>query len=277
MDAGGSWVSDGSADLGRVQRQQVFLQRALAKALSQVRSNPLRLRELVDIGVANVTLDGELTIGDMLDLAERFQDFDSDKLEAYPLPVKEYPPDPNRVLLDEAGAEEFLNVFRGIAPGEVRPGLIEVSVLNGTQGQNATLAGDTSSALQQIGFELAAPQDADDLYEQSVVLYAPGQLTYGQRVARHLTSPVELREDPDLPSGHVRVIAGLDFTTVHEDPAPLESLAPPVGAGGEPVTPTTAQAAPAPETTGTTVPPPTTTTTEPTGFVVGEPPDGQEC
>jgi LCP family protein required for cell wall assembly len=277
MDAGGSWVSDGSADLGRVQRQQVFLQRALAKALSQVRSNPLRLRELVDIGVANVTLDGELTIGDMLDLAERFQDFDSDKLEAYPLPVKEYPPDPNRVLLDEAGAEEFLNVFRGIAPGEVRPGLIEVSVLNGTQGQNATLAGDTSSALQQIGFELAAPQDADDLYEQSVVLYAPGQLTYGQRVARHLTSPVELREDPDLPSGHVRVIAGLDFTTVHEDPAPLESLAPPVGAGGEPVTPTTAQAAPAPETTGTTVPSPTTTTTEPTGFVVGEPPDGQEC
>ena len=73
------------------------------------------------------------------------------------------------------------------------------------------------------------------------------------------------------------MIAGLDFTTVHEDPAPLESLAPPVGDGGQPVTPTTAAADPPPETTGTTVPPPTTTTTEPNGFVVGETPDGQEC
>jgi len=29
--------------------------------------------------------------------------------------------------------------------------------------------------------------------------------------------------------------------------------------------------------TATTVPPPATTTTEPNGFVVGEPPDGEEC
>ena len=248
----------------------------MAKALSQVKSNPLRLRELVDIGVSNVTLDPNLTIGDMLNLAEHFQDFESESLEAYPLPVKEYPPDPNRLLLDEAGAEEYLNVFRGIAPGEVRPGMIEVSVMNGTQGANPTLAGDTSSALQEVGFKLDAPQDTEDLYERSVVFYAPGQLTYGQRVARHLTAAVELREDPDLPSGHVRLIAGTDFTTVHQDPAPLESLAPPVAPEGQPATPTTTPP-PASETTGTTIPPPTTTTTAPTGFVVGEPPDGQEC
>ena len=276
MNENGRWESDGSADLGRVQRQQIFIQRAMAKALSQVKSNPLRLRELVDIGVSNVTLDPNLTIGDMLDLAEHFQDFDSEKLEAYSLPVKEYPPDPNRLLLDDAAAEELLNVFRGVAPGEVRPAAIEVSVLNGTQGANPTLAGDTSSALQQIGFKLDEPQDAEDLYERSVVFYAPGQLTYGQRVARHLTTPVELREDPDLPSGHVRLIAGTDFTTVHEDPAPVESLAPPVATEGQPGSPTTTPS-PASESTATTVPPPATTTTEPNGFVVGEPPDGEEC
>jgi LytR cell envelope-related transcriptional attenuator len=188
--------------------------------------------------------------------------------------VKPYPADENRVLLDDA-AEEYLNVFRGVAPGEVRPAAIEVSVLNGTQGANPTLAGDTSSALQQIGFDMGQPQDAQDLYERSIVFYAPGQLTYGQRVARHLTTPVELREDPELASGQVRLIAGTDFTTVHEDPAPVESLAPPVAAEGQPATPTSTP--PASETTATTIPPPTTTTTEPTGFVVGEPPDGQEC
>ena len=269
------WETDPTSDLGRVQRQQIFIQRAMAKALSQVKSNPLRLRELLDIGVSSVTLDPNLTISDMLKLAEHFQSFDSGKLEAYALPTLPYPQESGRLLLDEAGAEEFLNVFRGVPPGDVRPGLIDVSVLNGTQGQNETLAGDTSAALQQVGFDLEAPQDADELYENSVVHYAPGQLAYGQRVARHLTSPVELREDPELASGHVRLIAGLDFTTVHQDPAPVESLAPPIGADGEQVTTTTAP--PASDTTATTIPPPSTTTTEPTGYVVGAPPEGQEC
>ena len=86
-------------------------------------------------------LDANLTLGDLLDLARQFEDFDADNLEAYALPVKEYPPDPNRLLLDDAPAEPYLNVFRGLAMGDVRPGVIDVSVLNGTDGQNPTLAG----------------------------------------------------------------------------------------------------------------------------------------
>jgi LCP family protein required for cell wall assembly len=273
----GSWDQDGSADLGRVQRQQVFIQRALAKALGQAKSNPLRVNELLNIGVSNIRIDANLSVDDMLSLAKHFEDFDADTLEAYPLPVKEYPPDPNRLLLDEANAEEFLNVFRGLKPGDIRPGLIDVSVLNGTQGQVDTLAGDVSGALQNIGFKVGAPNDADDLYEHSVVFYAPGQENYGQRLARYLTSPVELREDPSLDLGHVRLVAGLDFTTVHEDPTPVEDLptpsttaAPNHGGGGAPATT-------AADTPATTAPAPTTTTTEPNGFLVGEPPDGEDC
>jgi hypothetical protein len=108
-----------------------------------------------------------------------------------------------------------------------------------------------------------------------VIFYAPGQQDYGQRLARYLTSPVELQEDPSLEPGHVRLVAGLDFTTVHEDPTPVEDLpapattAPPAQAGGTPAT--TAA------TTPTTAAAPTTTTTEPNGFLVGEPPPGQDC
>ena len=87
--------------------------------------------------------------------------------------MKEYPPDPNRLLLDEAvrgGVPERVPRHRA---GRGAAGRDRVSVLNGTQGQNATLGGRHVRGLQQIGFELAAPQDADDLFEHSVVLYAP--------------------------------------------------------------------------------------------------------
>ncbi len=271
----GSWDQDGSADLGRVQRQQIFIQRALAKALGQAKSNPLRINELLNIGTSNIRIDANLSVGDMLSLAKHFKNFDANTLEAYPLPVKEYPPDPNRLLLDETNAEQYLNVFRGLAPGDIRPGLIDVTVLNGTQGQNDHLAGDVSGALQSIGFNVEAPDDADDVYDHSVVFYAPGQQDYGQRLARYITSPVELQEDPSLDLGHVRLVAGLDFTTVHEDPTPVEDLpapattAPPANGADTPAT--TAA------TTPTTAAAPTTTTTEPNGFLVGEPPPGQDC
>lgn len=265
------WEADPSADLGRVQRQQIFIRLALSKALAEVKGSPWRLPDLVNIGVANVRLDANLTLSDLLDLAHHFEDFDADTLEAYALPVKEYPPDHNRLLLDEAPAEQYLNVFRGLSLGEVRPGVITVSVLNGTDGQNPTLAGDVSGALKQIGFELDAPQDADELYDHSVIFHAPGEEAYAERLARHITAPVELREDPDLEPAHVRLVAGTDFTTVHEDPAPLESVTP--AASGDTSGTTAATGA----TTATTTPSPTTTTTEPTGFQVGIPPDGETC
>jgi LCP family protein required for cell wall assembly len=269
----GTWDQDGSADLGRVQRQQIFIQRALAKAIGQAKHNPLRVNELLNIATSNIRIDANLSVDDMLSLANHFKNFDADSLEAYPLPVKEYPPDHNRLLLDETNAEPYLNVFRGIAPGDIRPGLIDVTVLNGTQGQNDHLAGDVSGALQSIGFKVDAPDDADDLYQNSVVYYAPGQENYGQRLARYLTSPVQLQEDPSLELGHVRLVAGLDFTTVHEDPTPEDDLTTATTAapsdGGS--TDTTAATTP---TSGVA---PTTTTTEPTGFLVGEPPEGQDC
>jgi LCP family protein required for cell wall assembly len=269
----GSWDQDGSADLGRVQRQQVFIQRALAKALGQVKGNPARLNELLDIGLANIRIDENLSLGDLLDLSGHFKNFDPSTLEAYPLPVTEYPPDHNRLLLDESAAEEYLNVFRGLAPGELRPGVVDVTVLNGTEGQSDHLAGDVTGALQKIGFKVEVPDDADQLYEHTVIYTAPGQATYGQRVARHLTAPAEIQEDPALLPGHVRLVAGLDFTTVHEQPTPIDELVTPTSAAAPgDTTPTTAAAA-----TPTTVPAPTTTTTAPTGFVVGEPPEGQTC
>ena len=265
----GRWVQDGSADIGRVQRQQVFIQRALAKALGQVRSHPNRLPQLVDIGLDNVRIDKNLSLGDLVSLGRRFKGFDPAKLETYPLPVKEYPQNRNRLVLDESAAEPYLNVFRGLSPGEIRPGLVEVGVENGTGGAKPNLAGDVSGALDRIGFEVDGPQDADRVYDHTVLFHAPGQAAYAERVARHLSTPAQVQEDRSLAPGHVRLVAGTDFTTVHEQPAPVAPRA----------TPATTAAPGTPATTApkATEPPPTTTTTAPTGFVVGNPPPGTQC
>jgi LCP family protein required for cell wall assembly len=266
----GSWDQDGSADLGRVQRQQIFIQRAVTKALAQIDDNPARMRELLDIGVSNVRIDKTLSLGDLLNLGKHFRNFDPKQLEAYQLPVVEYAADRNRLLLDSTNAEPFLNVFRGLALGEVRPGVIDVSVQNGTQGAKPTLAGDISGALAKVGFKVGTPEDAPALAEHTTVFHAKGENLVGQRVARHLTVAAKVAEDPTLAPGHVRLVAGLDFTTVHDQPAPL--VVPKVTTpkpGATATTPTTA--------TPSTVPKPTTTTTEPTGFLVGTPPPGKQC
>jgi LCP family protein required for cell wall assembly len=271
------WEHDPLSDQNRVLRQQIFIQRAMTDALAEVKSNPLRLRELVDIGVSNVSLDPNLGIGDILDLADHFKDFDASKLETYPLPVVEYPPDPNRLLLDEAGAEPMLNVFRGLAAGEVRPGLVTVKVLNGTVADEAQLreglATDVSGALQEVGFQMAAPDDAETFYPQTTIEYAPGQQAYAERLARHITSAtaIPMVENPELASGTVRLIAGVDFTTVHQEPTPIEAM--PVAPGAAPAEPAPSGEAPAEAPAS---PPETTPTTE-NPFVIGATPEGATC
>lgn len=298
----GEWQDDPKSDEHRVLRQQVFVQRALSLLLSEVKSDPKRLPELIDIGVSNVRLDDNLGIGEIRDLAEQFKDFDADKLETLPMPVEPYAANENRLLLREAEAEPLLNVFRGLAPGEIRPGLVNVTVLNGTVADEAQvvegLATDVSGALQQVGFQMQAASDAETFYEKTTIEHAPGQEAYAERVARHISSdaPVPLVENPDLQPTHVTLIAGADFTTVHEQATPLESMpgAAEAGAGDGAASAEGAEAAPAdsssesgsdeggsapaetPAETPPTTAPPTPPTTE-NPFIVGASPRNDRC
>src|SRR5690606_32468233 len=64
----GRWHQDPSADLGRITRQQIFVRRAVAKAVGKGLTNPVTLNELVSAGVQNVRLDKHLDASDLLDL-----------------------------------------------------------------------------------------------------------------------------------------------------------------------------------------------------------------
>ena len=268
----GEWHQDPTADLGRITRQQVFVRRAIDKAVGQGLTNPRTLNQLVSAGVANVSLDEYLEAGDLLAIGRRFAKFDSDDLVTY-----SFPSEPTKT---SAGADvqlplmkqaqTMLNVFRGLPPGTLAPEGINVTVLNGTgvTGQ----ARDAAGALGEIGFNIVetASYPTEDVQRTSVVYGGFGEGA-AKRVAAHITGGAALVYDPDLTGQNVTLVTGADFTTVHDQPAPKGS--PDDKRTTTTTLPTTSTSRGA--TTTTTAPPTTTTTV--VGYKTGEPPDGVEC
>lgn len=272
-DEDGDWRQDGTADLGRITRQQIFIRSAVSKAVGQGLSNPVTLNELVSAGVDNVRLDEHLDAGDLLDLGRQFSSFDSDELVGYSLPSERYRPasgaDVQLPLMREA--EPILNIFRGLPPGTISPQAIDLTVLNGTglQGQ----AADAAGAFERIGFaieEVATYPESP--VGRTTVFFGDGvgAEDAARRVARHVTGGAALKHDPDVGDGEVVLVTGQDFTTVHDQPAPA----------GSPedllITTSTTAAVPG-ETTTSEKPTTTTTAPEAAGYGTGEPPPGVTC
>src|SRR3546814_6874387 len=79
-DDDGDWVRDGTADLGRITRQQIFVRRAVTKAVSRGLTNLGTLNQLVSAGVDNVRLDKNLDASDLVALGRQFASFDADEI-----------------------------------------------------------------------------------------------------------------------------------------------------------------------------------------------------
>jgi LCP family protein required for cell wall assembly len=115
----GEWVRDPRSDLGRIARQQDFIRRALDRAVSKGARNPGTLDRLLDAALGSVTIDDELTTGDIFDLAQRFREFDPDSLKTYTVVVERtFKGAADVVLLMEAESEPILARFRGDASEE---------------------------------------------------------------------------------------------------------------------------------------------------------------
>jgi LCP family protein required for cell wall assembly len=277
QDEDGDWHDDGTADLGRITRQQIFIRRAIKTAASEGISNPVKLNQLVGVAVDNVGLDPRLRARDVVSLGSRFADYDSESLETLALPV-ENGGGPGAVRIsDERRAERILNIFRGLPPGAVSPSMIEVEVLNGTGAINQ--ASDVSAALTAVGFTVGTPGDADaQPVARTTVLYARGDETSAVRVARHITGGAVFDTADFLVAGEVVVVTGLDFTSIHEQPAPEGTVQ--VATSTTATTATTAGTSGSPTsataTTATTAPSVTTSTTV-AGVAIGAPPPGERC
>ncbi|HKY13835.1 MAG TPA: LCP family protein [Microthrixaceae bacterium] len=264
---GVKWVTDGTADMGRITRQQIFLRRAMAKIATLGIADVNTMRKLIDVGVDNVTVDSELGTSEMLALGKKFSKFKADTMVTHRLPTEATRTDGGAsvLVLDDAAATGVLDIFRGVAePAEpaqeestsgsgvttttIANASVTVSVLNGTG--TSGLARKAGDQLAAMSFNLGEVANAEPAVS-SVVSYGKGGKPAAQAVANHISPTPSIAEDPALPAGAVRLVLGSE----HEEVVTNESTTS--------TTPTTVADGSAAE--------------KPVGYVTGDPPAGVEC
>ena len=115
----GKWREDPRADLGRITRQQQFIQVAFKKALTAASSSPTSLSELINAAVDNVTIDAQL---DLLGLANRLRKLGSGGVRTWTMPAHNASVGDQSVLqLDDAQAQPVIDFFKGIGPEPADP------------------------------------------------------------------------------------------------------------------------------------------------------------
>lgn len=111
----GDWQTDGSADIGRVLRQQQFIAAAVNETLSELQSDPFLASELINATSGSLRLDPNL---DPFAAAGTLRKAFGTGLTTYTLPVEGATIDGKSVLLVVEGPETdaILNYFRGVGP-----------------------------------------------------------------------------------------------------------------------------------------------------------------
>ncbi|MEJ7585062.1 MAG: LCP family protein [Acidimicrobiales bacterium] len=281
----GEWRTDPTGDLGRISRQQLFIRRAISRAGSRGLSNPITLKRLVDLGVANVGIDKGLSVRDMLGLGRRFKGFGGEELNTLSLPVTSFTTDGGAdvLQLDEEASVATLDLFRN-EPGAVPGGSggesddpaeaeVSVRVLNGASVPKR--AANVAGALQASGFTIAGLGDVEDIGGSDIdgieIHHGLGDGAAADLVARHLTDGARVVADDDMEAGTVVLVAGRGRLTVRA--AALARARTPVGSVDDERETNRSGAASSTTAPATSRP----TTTVPVGRTPGEAPPGIEC
>ncbi len=263
----GRWSTDGSSDLGRIQRQQLFMKAAMRRAISKGVRNPLTLNALVSVAQNSVQLDDTFTGGQIVDLGLEFRTFNPDSLQMYTPPVSGTTIGGASVLkLDEAGARPIFDIFRGINPDGDIKGTTFVEVRNGTgvSGQGS----ETLAAFEDLGFVPIRSVDSNNFAgDTTVVLYQPGQEAKAIEVARYIDGPLRFQDDVGLTDVNVAVVTGEGFVGIRSTPVDEAAIE-----AEMPTTTTTSVS----DTPGVVEPDPSATTTTTNPFVP-ETPEGVSC
>lgn len=218
------WETDPSGDLGRSSRQQQFIRLALDRAIDRGLRDPRRLDQVLRTAQSSLTLDDNLSIGDVVDLAAQYSNFGPEDLETFALPTTGGRVGEASVLfLNEDEAQPILDVFRGINANISFAAAVRVGVRNGTG--ELDQADAVLEELADRGFSVTEADVADSFdHQQTVIQYAPGQIGAAIILARWLDADAELVETDGLGEDTVRVVTGADFGGVLDEPRPAEEF-----------------------------------------------------
>ena len=108
----GSWVEDGTADLGRSKRQRDFVNRALQAALDKIKTDPFASGRLITAIGTSLRVDAAL---EPLQAVDKLRSAVDGGLKTYSLPVVGKTINGNAVLLLGDGSQAVLDYFRGVS------------------------------------------------------------------------------------------------------------------------------------------------------------------
>ncbi|MBL1090448.1 MULTISPECIES: LCP family protein [Streptomyces] len=236
---------DGSADLGRMQRQQRFLAALIHKITSSgVLMNPIRFKDVADTMLASVRADPGFEANDLVDLGQAMRGFTPSSSEFTSVPLgdvaKPVPGVGSTVRWDPVRAPKLFEAIREDRPlavhrdrhrssaavVDVPPGRVQVQVYNGSD--RAGLATSVARELHATGFATVGTPGNSTLGRpaRTVIAYDPRWDRSARSLAAALPGAV-LR--PVTGQGPVmRVTVGQDHEAVRRVRA--EEPAPPAGA-----------------------------------------------
>jgi LCP family protein required for cell wall assembly len=235
----GRWQdADGMGDIGRINRQQNFIRHLADIAVKASLRNPLTANQVADKVVAKLTVDQQMSKGDIFGLVNAFRHVDPNDpaaLQMITLPWRTGPSQQGQSVLymKQPDAEQVLAQLRSFGPiatpgtSSVRPAEVKVRVLNGTgvTGQAASTIAD----LERAGFTPAGTGNAQHA-SQTVIRYLPGNEAGARLVQTYLGGVGTLVSDQSIVDASVVVVIGGDFHGV-STPATTATTAASGGAG----------------------------------------------
>ena len=137
---GTDWVEDPRADLGRIERQQLFMRAAVDGALRKLRSSPFSSGDVIQAVTDSVRIDDRL---DPIKAGDALRQAAEEGLRTFSLPVVDDTVGDAAVLRLGDGAEAVLAYFRGDgpAPADYETGLTESTTTDDGAGTAATSTG----------------------------------------------------------------------------------------------------------------------------------------
>lgn len=115
----GQWIPDPSSDIGRIERQNIIIEALITRARASY--NPLTLNAFLGAMVHDVTVDKDMTLGDMFSLATTYHAFSPSSLADYTLPTEpETSSSAGDVeVVEQPQAEQVMDAFLRGTPGVV--------------------------------------------------------------------------------------------------------------------------------------------------------------
>ncbi|HZR12889.1 MAG TPA: LCP family protein [Acidimicrobiia bacterium] len=219
----GRWQdADGMGDIGRINRQQNFIRHLADVAVRAGLRNPLTANQIADKVVSKLTIDDQMSKGDIFGLMNAFRKVDPNNpntLQMVTLPWKNGPDQQGQsvLYLKQPDADQVLAQLRSFGSAgsagssTVKPAEVKVRVLNGT-GINGQAAA-ASSALVNAGFVPAGTGNGQHT-STTTVRYLPSEQEKAALVQQYLGGVGRLVADSSIVDADVVVVLGRDFQHV---------------------------------------------------------------